>query len=127
MHLLALRSEQHLLELSRFARLLLLLDISKLLLSLVVLWVLTSIHLLVALPNLRRQWLQSTGSLSLGSIVHQRFHGLFALKTAWLELVKGCVHDLAVHALELSILIQVDFNVLTLRQKLSNQGENVVQ
>ena len=34
---------------------------------------------------------------------------------------------MTVHALELSILIQIDFNVVTLRQKLSDQGEDVVK
>lgn len=41
--------------------------------------------------------LQRTSSLTLGTIVHERFHSLFTLKTCRLHLVKRGVHDLLVH------------------------------
>lgn len=61
----------------------------------------------------------------MGAVVHQGLNSLLALEAGWLVLVERCVHDLLVHGLELSKLIQVDLDARQLGHQLTNDSEYV--
>lgn len=68
---------------------------------------------------------QLAASVALSAEVHQGFDGLLALESARLHLVHGRVQDLTVHAGELAELLEVDLNILRLREELADEVEHV--
>ena len=80
---------------------------------------------------LAETWVIDSGklssSLTLGSVVHQSFDCLFALKTSRLHLVEWGVHDLLVHGLEFSKVGEIDLDVGLLVHELANNSEDVVK
>ena len=61
----------------------------------------------------------------MGAVVHQGLNSLLALEAGRLVLVEWCVHDLLVHGLELSKLIQVDLDARQLGHQFTNYSEDV--
>lgn len=61
----------------------------------------------------------------MGAVVHQGLNGLLALEAGRLVLVERCVHDLLVHGLELSKLIQIDLDARQLGHQFTNYSEDV--
>jgi hypothetical protein len=57
--------------------------------------------------------------------VHKVLNGLLALRSGGLDLVEGCVHDLALHSLEFTEFLKVDFDVFAISEEFSNKRKQV--
>lgn len=69
----------------------------------------------------------TVGHLLSGALVHQGLDSLLALSSRRLELVDGHVHYLLVDGRELSHLLEVNFDVSSFREKLTDELEDIVE